>query len=79
MVSLIEVKLRMSVKRMVTVSVSPPSSTFPRIRWSMTDWVMYLPIVARSLSRSRRPSTIELKPEARSSNSSPVFTPSTCV
>ena len=40
----------------------------------MTAAVMYLPNVVRSLSRSFSPSTIVLKPFARSSSSSPVLT-----
>ncbi len=44
----------------------------------MTLAVMYLPNVVRSLSRSFSPSTIGLKPSARSSSSSPVCTASKC-
>ena len=56
--SLIDVKLRMSVNRIVTVSVSPPSATRPLSRCVSTDSVMYLPNVVRRRSRSISPSTI---------------------
>ena len=76
--SLIVVKLRMSVNRMVTVSVAPPSCTLPPRTCAMTDAVMYLPIVVFRLSRSFSPSTIVLNPAASASSSSPVLSGSTC-
>ena len=60
---------------MVTLSDSPPRATLPASRCSITADVMYLPKVVRSLSRSLSPSTIVLKPFARSSSSSPVSHP----
>jgi hypothetical protein len=77
MFSLMVVKLRMSLKRMVTSSFSPPSDIFSLSRCAMTLRAMYLPIVVFISSAALSWSTIELKPVARSSSSSPVLTMST--